>query len=293
MKLWLDGDLVDRDDRADLLENGLHYGTGVFEGIRAYQTARGPAIFRLAAHMDRMEQGAAALGMEIDRPALEEAMARLLAVNDYGNAYLRPICFLGNGELHLDADRLAVRQAVAALPWTSHLGDDAEDAGVRMMVSSLKRNSHESIPPLKLCGGYVNSIIAKLEATRAGFDEALFCDGPWVCEASAENVFLVRGSEIIAVEHPDQLPGITRDTLIELTGARRARVTLPELLEADEVFLSGTSAEVAPVTQIDGRRWEIGPITREIQAAYQDLVHGRDPACDGWLTYTATARAAK
>lgn len=293
MKLWLDGCLVDRHDRPDLLENGLHYGTGVFEGIRAYATPRGPAIFRLADHMDRLDQGAAVLGMTLDRPALEDAMGTLLAVNGFSDAYLRPIAYYGNGQLHLDAHRLVARQAVAALPWTSHLGEGAEDKGIRMAVTSLRRNDHRAIPALKLCGGYVNSIVAKLEAHRRGFEEALFVDGEHVCEASAENVFLVKDGRITGVDHPDQLPGITRRTILEMTGATSRRVTLEELLDADEVFLTGTSAEVAPVTQLEGRRYGIGPITRQIQRAYQDAVHGRDATRLSWLTFPEMALAAK
>ena len=162
-----------------------------------------------------------------------------------------------------------------------------------MTISSMRKNSHQAIPALKLCGGYVNAIIAKLEATRRGFDEALFLDEKDNCvEATAENLFMITDGRITSCEHPDALPGITRDTICTLTGAERRTVFREELLDADEIFLTGTSAEVAPVTQIDDRRDGIGPITRQLQATYQDIVHGRDMRFEHWLTYAEPASIA-
>ncbi len=292
--IWFDGRYHRQDSiPRGLLEQGLHYGTGTFEGIRAYATDRGPAIFRLDAHMERLERGAEVLGMDLDREAMEDAMHELLRLNGLQSAYIRPIAFYGGGKLHLDVHDLELRQAVATIPWTSHLGEEAEGQGVTMQTSQMRRNSHRAIPALKLCGGYVNAIIAKLAATRAGFDECLFVDDEGlVVEASAENIFLVQGGRLVAVEHPDALPGITRDSIATLAGAERREVTLQELREADEIFLTGTSAEVAPVTRLDDRRLPIGPITRSLQATYQDIVHGRDRMSDGWLTWTGELMAA-
>lgn len=287
LQIWFDGGLHLRDSiPRGLLEQGLHYGTGVFEGIRAYATPRGPAIFRLDDHMDRLEKGAKLLRMDLDRSGMEQAMRMLMEINGLENAYIRPLAFYGGGKLHLDLTGLSLRHAVATLPWTSHLGGEADARGVRLFPSSMQKNSHRAIPTqVKFCGSYINAILAKLEATEAGFDEALFLDEAGdVVEASAENVFLISGDRVIAVEHPDALPGITRDTIAQLTGAERRRVSFEELLDADEVFLVGTSAEVAPVTQIGSRAWSIGEKTRAIQRTYQRVVHGEDTTGAHWLT---------
>lgn len=286
MRVWSDGALVEAGQAAaSPLAHGLHYGTGVFEGIRAYPTAEGPAIFRLDAHLDRLGRGAEALGMDLDLAELRRGCLAVLADAGMASAYLRPLVTYGTGGLGLDVAPLEVRRLVAAIPWSNHLGEGTHH-GVRLTVSPLRRNPARSLPPLKLCGNYVNSILAKLEATRRGFEEALFVDDQGcVVECTGENVFLVKGGRVTAVAHGDALPGITRDTILELTGGISRIVDLEELLEADEVFLTGTSAEVTPVAELGERRWTPGPVTRELQARYQDLVHGRDPARRGWLTW--------
>lgn len=286
MKVWSDGALVEAGQAAaSPLAHGLHYGTGVFEGIRAYPTAEGPAVFRLDAHLERLGRGAAALGMDLDLAELRAGCLAVLAASGMDSAYLRPLVYYGTGGLGLDVAPLEVRRLVAAIPWANHLGEGIHH-GVRLAVSPLRRNPARSVPPLKLCGNYVNSILAKLEATRRGFEEALFVDDQGcVVECTGENVFLVKGGRVTAVAHGDALPGITRDTILELTGGLGRIVDLEELLEADEVFLTGTSAEVTPVAELGHRRWDPGPVTRELQARYQDLVHGRDPAHRGWLTW--------
>jgi len=285
--IWYDGRLLATEDSGcSLLEHGLHYGTGVFEGIRCYETAAGPAIFRLDAHMARLEAGANAIGMDVNIEEIAAATRRVLAANEHTNAYIRPIVFYGAGSLGLDVgDQLVRHTAVASLPWKSHLGEAAENKGVLVKTSTVRRVSADAVPPLKLTGTYVNSILAKLEATRAGYEEALFVDPDGrVCEATGENVFLVKDGRVTAVDHPDALAGITRDTVMQLADADDRPVYLDELLEADEVFLTGTSAEVAPVTRIDGVTFAIGPVTRRLQAMYQDLVHGRLAGHDHWLT---------
>ena len=286
-QIWVDGALVRLDDsRCSLLEHGLHYGTGVFEGIRCYETPDGPAIFRLDAHMARLEAGAETLGMKLDASVLAQAACDVVRANGQASAYVRPIVFYGSGSLGLDVGEQLVRhEVVASLPWKSHLGEAAEGRGVSMKTATVRRISADSVPPLKLCGAYVNSIIAKLEATRSGFEEALFVDPDGrVCEATGENVFLVKDGAVVAVSHPDALLGITRDTVMQLADATERAVYLPELLDADEVFLTGTSAEVAPVTRIDDTEFPIGPVTRHLQGLYQDLVHGRLPGYAHWLT---------
>jgi len=285
--IWYDGKVVlSGESKCSLLEHGLHYGTGVFEGIRCYETPKGPAVFRLDDHLKRLGDGAEVLGMTLDHEELRKAVIDVLTANRHRSAYIRPIVFYGAGSLGLDVgDQLEKHTAVASLPWSSHLGEAAENKGVLMKTSTIRRLPSSSVPPLKLCGAYVNSIIAKLEATRNGFEEALFVDPDGrVCEATGENVFMVNDGKVTAVCHPDALPGITRDTVIKLTDAEERAVYLEELLNADEVFLTGTSAEVAPVTNIDGKSLDIGPVTRKLQQTYQDLVHGRLEEHSEWLT---------
>ncbi|TNE87419.1 MAG: branched chain amino acid aminotransferase [Deltaproteobacteria bacterium] len=290
LTLWLDGELRSTaNPQVNLLDQALHYGSGVFEGIRAYDTAHGPAIFRLPEHMDRLQRGLAHFGHQADLEAMCAAMPGLLATNGLSDAYLRPIAWLGGNGLSLDVEHMQLRQCVAALPWTSHLGETAK-AGLKLMTSSYRRNSSDSMPPLKMCGGYVNSLLAKLEATRKGYDEALFLDGKWVCEASAENVFFAKDGKLTAITHKDMLPGITRDSLIAISGAESRAATFAELYDADEIFLCGTSAEVTPVTLLDDRELPIGPITKALAATYQDIVHGRDTTFAHWLTLAGEKR---
>lgn len=288
MQLWMDGALLAPGTAtASPMAHALHYGTGVFEGIRAYETAEGPAIFRLADHLDRLGKGAAALAMPVDLEALHQGCVEAMAASGLREAYIRPLAFYETGGLSLDVAGLRVRQFVAALPWKNHLGDPATQ-GVRIRVSPLRRNSAHALPPLKLCGNYVNSILAKLEAARAGFEEALFVDDAGlVVECTGENVFMVKDGKVTAVAHPDALPGITRETVLALSGGDSRPVSLEELLEADEVFVTGTSAEVTPVAALDGRRWATGPVTRDLSALYQDVVRGRSQRHRAWLTPVA------
>lgn len=287
---WMDGRLHRIDENpASILTHGLHYGTGVFEGIRAYDTPDGPAVFRLDAHLDRMQRGADALGLAMDRDGLFRGTLETLRKNGDKAAYIRPIAWFSGPGLALDVAPLKGHSAVATLPWTSHLGDAAVSKGIGLKTSSFRKNSHKAIPALKLTGAYVNGILAKKEATEAGFDEALFIDDQgFVCECTGENVFAWLGDALVAVDHPDALPGITRDTLITLTGATSRALRREELDAADEIFVCGTSAEVTPITRLDGRSLPIGPRTRALAARYQDVVHGRAEKGRGWLTPVAT-----
>ncbi len=266
MKAWIDGRMVDAEGaQAPMLSHALHYGTGVFEGIRSY----GGAIFKLDAHMARFQRGADALGMKIDREAVAQACRRVIFENDLGDAYIRPLAFYALGSLQLDVAPLSVHQAVFALRWNSHLGTQAAQEGIRVKVSTIRRNPL----PLKVTGAYANSVMAKLEAARSGLDEALFVDDRGrVCECTGENVFYVRRGEMIAVHHPDALPGITRETVMRLAKCGERETTLEELLDADEIFVTGTSAEVTPVCELAGRRFEIGSATRRMQELYRRLV---------------------
>lgn len=286
MRIWSDGALVEAEQAAaPALAHGLHYGTGVFEGIRAYPTADGPAIFRLDAHLERLGRGAEALAMEVDLLALRRGCLEALADCGMAAAYLRPLVYYASGGLALDVAPLRARSLVAAIPWNNHLGEGIAQ-GVRIAVSPWRRNPSTSLPALKICGNYVNSILAKLEAARRGFEEALFVDSQGcVVECTGENVFLVKGGRVTAVAHDDALPGITRDTILELSGGVSRIVDLEELQDADEVFLTGTSAEVTPVAELGDRKWTPGPVTRKLQAQYLDIVHGRSEEHHGWLTW--------
>ena len=281
MKTWMDGTWTEN-ATVPLVAHALHYGSGVFEGIRSYATSRGPELFKLREHLDRFGRGAKVLGIEFDRDALDAACRDVVRVNEFGDAYVRPIAFHGEGSLGLDVGKQAVHVAVVALKWDSHLGCEAAEHGVRCTVAGRRRNPAEAIPPLKLTGGYVNAILAKREAAKAGFQEAIFVDeNDHVVEATGENVFAVIDGGLIAVAHPDALPGITRSVVIELGDAKVRRVRRAELLAADEVFLTGTSAEVTPVSQIDERRFEAGPVTRRLQRLYGSVVRGQTASVGG------------
>jgi branched-chain amino acid aminotransferase len=224
LRIWYEGRLMDeREAGGTPLAPVMHYGLGVFEGIRAYATPAGPAIFRLKEHMERMARGAEALGLSFDPDTCAEGCRQAMAGGGMREAYVRPLVFFAAGDLSLDTHGGVSHTMVAAIPWQNHLGEGALE-GVRAQLSPMRRNHHLAIPPLKLCGGYVNSILAKKAAARAGFQEAVFQDKQGlVVEATGENVFMVKGGTVTAVEHPDALPGITRATVMELTGARPAR----------------------------------------------------------------------
>ena len=282
-KLWYDGELVDVGTlQATVHTHAMHYGSGVFEGIRAYATRRGTAVFRLPEHLERMRRGAELLGMDFDVATATEAVLATLRANRLGDAYIRPLAWYGEGSFGLDVAGHPQHLMVATAATNLHLGGNR----TRVAVSQWKRNPASSLPPLKLCGAYVNSILAKRETKARGFDEAMFTDHDgWVVECTGANLFMVRDGEVTAVEHPDALPGITRDTLIRLLGARSRKVSLEEFLDADEVFACGTAAEVAPIAEVDGCRFDpASPVTREAAALYARVVRGESSWSAPWLT---------
>ncbi|MCC6505415.1 MAG: aminotransferase class IV [Aquimonas sp.] len=278
---WMDARLGPADTfSVPLNVNALHYGTGVFEGIRSYATQDGAAVFRLREHLLRMKQGCEVIGIDFDMDEIGEAILAVLRANQHRDAYIRPLSFYGSG-LGLDVEALQQHHWVASVPWNSHLGS----AKVKLAHSPFRRNRHTSIPPLKLCGAYVNSLMAKHEATKRGFGEALFTDeSGLVVECTGENVFMVKNGQITAVEHPDALGGITRRTVIELTGADSRAVSLEELREADEIFLTGTSAEIAQVGQLDQCELGPNPVTLTLRARYLGIVRGESAEHETWLT---------
>ena len=283
LKLWFDGALVDvGTPQASAHTHALHYGSGVFEGIRAYATRRGAAVFRLPEHLERMRKGAELLGMAFDVAQATEAVLATLRANRQTDAYIRPLAWYGDGSFGLDVAGHPQHLMVATSSTNVHLNGNR----TRVSASSWRRNPASALPPLKLCGAYVNSILAKREAKAKGFNEAMFIDRDgYVVECTGANLFMVRDGRITAVEHRDALPGITRDTLIRLTGAESREVLLEEFLHADEVFACGTAAEVAPIAEIDGLRFAAdSPVAREVAAAYAAAVRGESHADAGWLT---------
>ena len=281
-KLWFDGQLIDHGSlQATLSTHAMHYGSGVFEGVRAYATESGAAVFRLPEHLERMRKGADMFGMAFDVAAATAAVLATLRANHHRDAYIRPLAWYGEGSFGLDVEGHTPHLMVATTATQVHLNSTR----ARLGVGRWRRNPADSLPPLKLCGAYVNSILAKREAKTRGFDEALFTDRDSnVVECTGANVFMVKDGKLTAIEHPDALPGITRDTLITLTGAVSRLVTLAELLDADEVFACGTAAEVAPVAQIEDRAFGDNPLTRELQALYGRVVRGQEAAYRDWLT---------
>ena len=281
-QVWFDGALVDGDTlQAGLTTHAMHYGSGVFEGIRAYATESGAAVFRLPEHLERMRKGAELLGLAFDPAQATGAVLATLRANRHRDAYIRPLAWFGEGGFGLDVEGHAPHMMVATTATQVHLNG----ARARLGVSSWRRNPSDSLPPLKLCGAYVNSILAKREAKGRGFDEALFTDRDGaVVECTGANVFFVKDGRVTAVEHRDALPGITRDTLLQLSGAQSRPVPLAELLDADEVFACGTAAEVAPVSQIEDRAYGDNPVGRELAALYGRVVRGHEASHRHWLT---------
>jgi len=281
--IWFDGEFIAGDaPEAPLTTHAMHYGTAVFEGIRSYATADGgAAVFRLPEHLERMRKGADMFGIDFDVERAGRAVLDTLRANGHRDAYIRPLTWMGTGTIGLDVDPLSQHLMVATIAKVVHLGG----ARTRLTVSPWKRNPATSLPPLKLSGAYVNSILAKREAKQRGFDEALFTDDKgYVVECTGANVFMVKNGEVTSVEHRDALPGITRDTMIALSGAASREVTLHELLDADEVFVCGTAAEACAIDVLDRRVFGDNPVTRELSALYARVVRGQDSRYAHWLT---------
>jgi branched-chain amino acid aminotransferase len=295
--IWLDGEMVPwREAKTHVLTHTLHYGMGVFEGVRAYQTNEGAAIFRLADHTERLFNSAHILGMPMpwDRETLDEAQRAVVRENRLASAYLRPMCFYGSEGMGLRADNLKVHCMVAAWAWGAYLGEDNMRNGIRIRVSSFTRH-HVNITMCraKANGNYMNSMMALQEALRDGYDEALLLDSEgYVMEGSGENIFIVRRGVLYTPDLTSALDGITRRTVITLCeelGLKvvEKRITRDEVYIADEAFFTGTAAEVTPIREVDGRtigRGGRGPITERLQGIYFDQVHGRRDEHPEWLT---------
>lgn len=294
--IWLDGILVPWDDaRVHVLTHALNHGTAVFEGIRCYATGGGPVLFRLEDHVERLGRSARTLDMKLPATADELAAAarELVVANELGACYLRMLAYRAYGEMGIDARRSPVSIWIAAWAQAPSFPPAAYEAGLRVTISSWRRGDANVIPPsAKIAGAYVTSSLARGEAARAGFDEAIMlAPNGNVSEASIENVFAVRDGELRTPPLSDgPLPGITRATVIDLAGdagipCRERSLTRADLYEAHEVFLTGTGAEIVPVREIDGRCFEpAGPVTAAVRNAYARVVAGRDERRTGWLS---------
>jgi branched-chain amino acid aminotransferase len=295
--IWHNGELVAWEDaKVHVLTHGLHYGTGVFEGVRAYDTAHGPAVFRHQDHLTRLFQSAELYYMPIPY-TLEELRAathELIAANELRECYIRPLVFRGYGQMGLFPLDAPVEVVIAVWPWGAYLGEEGKQHGIRAKVSSWRRISHDSlIPHAKASGQYLNSVLAKIESHKAGYQEAILLDSRgFVCEGSGENIYAVREGVILTPPQTASiLDGINRKSL--LTIARdlgyevlERDIARAELYMADEVFLSGTAAELVPVREIDDHvigSGVPGPITIELQRVFDDALHGRDPRYLEWL----------
>lgn len=297
-KIWMNGKFVKWDDaKVHVLTHTLHYGTGVFEGIRCYKTDSGSAVFRLQEHVGRLFDSAHILQMEIPftREAVAEAILETIRVNKIEACYIRPIAFLGYGAMGIFPKENPVQVSIAVWPWGSYLGEEGLKNGIRVKISSFNRpHVNATMVRSKTTANYANSLLAKREALKDGYDEAMLLDTDgYVAEGSGENVFMVRKGVIKTPPLTSILEGITRDAIMQLAAERgmslvEERFTRDELYVADEAFFTGTAAEITPIREVDNRRigeGKPGPVTKELQSAFFDIVHGRDSRHADWLTY--------
>jgi branched-chain amino acid aminotransferase len=297
--VWFDGKLIPWDQaQVPLLTHTLHYGLGVFEGIRAYLCADGrTAIFRLPEHIRRLFDSAHVMQIDIpfSQAEIEQACAEILRANGQKEAYLRPLVFVGDGVMGLNPQNNAIRVAVISWIWGAYLGEDGLRLGIRAKISSFIRHHVNIMMTMtKTVGNYVNSILAKREAIQAGYDEAIMLDTEgYVAEASGENIFIVKDGLLKTPPLTSVLPGITRASIITLAQdlgmpVKERRFSRDELYLADEAFFTGTAAEVTPIREVDGRLigpGKPGPITLKLQEAFFKVVKGEDPRYQQWLTY--------
>ncbi len=295
--IWMDGEMVPwRDAKVHVLTHTLHYGMGVFEGVRAYKTRDlGTCIFRLQAHTDRLFRSAHILGMAMpfDKETLNQAQKDVVRLNGLEEGYLRPMCFLGSEGMGLRADNLRTHAMVAAWEWPSYMDPEARDRGIKVRTSSYTRHHvNISMCKAKANGNYINSLLALREAIESGAEEALMLDNEgYVAEGSGENVFIVRNDKIYTPELTSCLEGITRDAIFVLAAElgyeiHEKRITRDEVYVADEAFFTGTAAEVVPIRMLDGRdigTGRRGPLTEKLQSMYFDSVRGNRTRNRQWL----------
>lgn len=297
--IWLNGKLLPYQEATlHFLTPALHYGIGVFEGIRCYATDQGPGIFRLPDHIARLFDSARILGfreLPYSEAEIVSAVRQVVAANGFRECYIRPLIYLAEGGWNLSLDAGKPHVGVAVWEWTSYLGEEALFRGVRALVSTYTRHHpNATMNKAKISGNYVNSVLAKTESVRMGFDEAILLDHQgYVAECTGENIFLVRGGELYTPPAATVLEGITRDTILVLAremgiAAVEQPVSRDQLYIADEVFVCGTAAEVIALREIDFRTigdGRTGPVTRKFQQVYADVIRGRHPFSRGWLDY--------
>ena len=296
-KIWMDGDLLEWSDaKIHVLTHTLHYGTGVFEGVRAYETSAGPAIFRLNDHTKRLFNSADLIGMSIpySPEELNDAQVNIVRENKLNNAYIRPMCFYGSEGMGLRADNLKVHVCIAAWDWGSYLGDDKITNGIKVKVTDFPKRCEKSmLHKAKASGNYLYSMLALKDALNSGFDEALILDvDNNVNEGSGENFFMVKDDVLYTPKDHTVLNGITRQTIIDISKDLDLEVfekdiSVDDVKVADEAFFTGTAAEVTPVVQVDQSKigdGMTGKITRKVQKEYFDLIRGRNTKYDHWLT---------
>ncbi len=296
--IWYDGKMVNwRDATTHVLTHTLHYGMGVFEGVRAYETDKGTAIFRLKEHTDRLFRSAHILGMKMpfDKEAIAEAQKAAVRENKLASGYLRPMAFYGAEAMGISAKTLSTHVIVAAWSWGAYMGEEAITKGIRVKTSSFSRH-HVNITmcKAKANGNYMNSILAHQEAAQDGYQEALLLDvDGFVAEGSGENIFIIRNGKLYTPDLTSALEGITRDTIIHLAKEEfgleviEKRITRDEVYSADEAFFTGTAAEVTPIRELDNRAigsGSRGPITEKLQSLYFDVVKGRNAKYAHWLS---------
>jgi branched-chain amino acid aminotransferase len=293
-KIWMDGELVAWDDaKVHVLTHSLHYGLGVFEGIRAYETSSGPAVFRLTDHIKRLYRSAKIFLLDIpfDLDDVVEATKETVRVNGLASCYIRPLVYLGYGEMGLNPLPAPVKVSIACWPWGAYLGDEGLANGVRMMISSWERHSPNAMPPAaKGTGMYINSSMAKVQAIKAGYDEAIMLSPQgYVSECTGENIFVVRDGTIITPPvSAGALEGITQSSVATIARDlgfeyREGNILRSDLYTADEAFLSGTAAEVVPIRSVDDRELgDPGPVTRQIQEVFFAAVRGQVDRYKDW-----------
>ncbi len=295
--IWFDGELVPwREAKIHVLTHTLHYGMGVFEGIRAYKTDKGAAIFRLHEHTDRLFRSAHIMEMDMpfDKETINEATLTAIRENNLESGYIRPMCFYGSESMGIRASNLKVHVVIAAWTWGSYMGKENMKNGIKVQTSSYTRHHvNISMCKAKANGHYINSMLALHEAIRHGCDEAMLLDNEgYVAEGSGENIFIIRDGVIYTPDLTSALDGITRHTIFQLADelgieVKEKRITRDEVYIADEAFFTGTAAEVTPIREVDGRSigsGTRGPITQKIQTNYFNLVHGRTKTHPEWLT---------
>lgn len=296
-KIWQDGKLIDwRSAKIHVLTHSLHYGMSVFEGVRAYKTEKGTAIFRLFEHTKRLLNSAKIFQMNVlyDMDTLMKAQKQVIRKNHLESGYIRPIIWVGSEALGVSAKNNTIHTAIAAWPWGAYLGEDGISKGIRVKISSFSRHHvNVSLVRAKASGYYINSILANQEATTCGYDEALLLDTEgFVSEGSGENVFIVKNGKLYTPDLASCLDGITRDSVITLANdlgieVIQKRITRDEVYCADEAFFSGTAAEITPIREVDNRQIGIGsrgPVTEKIQSLFFDVVSGKAPKYAHWLS---------